>query len=165
MIILPHLIHLHTVNVSEILPLSKHLSTLLWFLHLTQSIELAFWLCLVQSLEPGFMLCQFLQLSFGWTMMSSESQLVFVLVSQCAILTHVCSCCGVEVNNLGTHGLSCRFSKGRHSHHVALNDIIKRALDSARIPCHLEPSGLYRSDGKCSDGASVVPWRCGKILL
>ena len=33
------------------------------------------------------------------------------------------------------------------------------------IPCHLEPSGLYRSDGKRSDGASVVPWRCGKILV
>ena len=65
----------------------------------------------------------------------------------------MCSCCGAEVNNLGTHGLSCRFSKGHHSHHVALNDIIKRALDSARIPCHLEPSGLYRSDGKRLDGA------------
>ena len=73
---------------------------------------------------------------------------------------HVCSCCGAEVSNLGTHGLSCLFSKGRHSRHAALNDIIKRALDSARIPCHLEPSGLYRSDG-----ASVVPWRCGKILV
>ena len=42
---------------------------------------------------------------------------------------HVCSCCGAEVNNLGTHGLSCRFSKGPHSRHAALNDIIKRALD------------------------------------
>ena len=56
---------------------------------------------------------------------------------------HVYSCCGAEVNNLGTHGLSCQFSKGRHSRHAALNDIIKRALDYARIPCHLEPSGPY----------------------
>ena len=78
---------------------------------------------------------------------------------------HMCSCCGAEVNNLGTHGLSCRFSKGRHSQHAALTDIIKRALVSARISCHLEPSGLYRSDGKRPDGASVVPWRCGKILV
>ena len=78
---------------------------------------------------------------------------------------HMCSCCGAEVNNLGTHGLSCRFSKGRHTRHAALNDIIKHALVSARIPCHLEPSGLYRSDGKHPDGASVVPWRCGKILV
>ena len=55
---------------------------------------------------------------------------------------HVCSCCGAEGNNLGTHGLSCRFSKGRHSQHAALNDILKRALDSTMIPCHLEPFGL-----------------------
>ena len=85
MIILLHLIHLHTVNVSGILPSSKHLSMLLWSLHPTLNLELAFWPCLVQSLEPGFMLCQYLQLAFRWTMMSSESQLVFVLVSQCAI--------------------------------------------------------------------------------
>ena len=108
------------------------------------------------------MLCQFIQLAFGWTMMSSESQLVFVLVSQNAI--PMCALAVVlEVNNLGTHGLSCQFSKGRHSHQATLNDIIKRALDSARIPCHLEPSCLYRSDGKRPDGASVVPWRCGKM--
>ena len=50
---------------------------------------------------------------------------------------HMCSCCGAEVNNLGTHGLSCRFSKGRHSRHAALNDINKRAPVSSRIPCHL----------------------------
>ena len=78
---------------------------------------------------------------------------------------HVCFCCGAEVNYLGTHGLSCRFSKGRHSRHAALNDIMKCTLDSARIPCHLEPSGLYRSDGKRPDGALVVPWRCGKIWV
>ena len=57
----------------------------LWSLHPTLNLELAFWPCLVQNLEPGFMLCQYLQLAFGWTMMSSESQFVFVLVSHCAI--------------------------------------------------------------------------------
>ena len=78
---------------------------------------------------------------------------------------HECSSCGAAVDELGTHGLSCRFSKGRHSRHAALNDIIKRALDSAKIPCHLEPTGLYRSDGKRPDGASLVPWRCGRVLV
>lgn len=29
----------------------------------------------------------------------------------------------------------------------------------------MEPSGLYRSDGKCPDGASAVPWKQGKILV
>ena len=78
---------------------------------------------------------------------------------------HECSACGAAVDNLGTHGLSCRFSKCRHSRHAALNDIIKCALDSAKIPCHLEPTGLYRSDGKRPDGASVVPWKYGRVLV
>ena len=42
---------------------------------------------------------------------------------------HQCSGCGSEVGELGTHGLSCRFSKGYHSRHAALNDVIKRALE------------------------------------
>ena len=34
----------------------------------------------------------------------------------------------------------------------------------AKIPSHLEPNGLYLSDGKRPDGASIVPWKGGKIL-
>ena len=49
-----------------------------------------------------------------------------------------------EVDKLGTHGLSCRFNKGRHSRHAAINDCIKRSLDCAKVPSHLEPTGLYR---------------------
>ena len=76
---------------------------------------------------------------------------------------HACSDCGV--NEDGIHGLSCRYSRRRHSRHSALNDIVKHSLEAAKVPCHLEPSGLYRSDGKRSDGASVVPWQRGKILV
>ena len=75
--------------------------------------------------------------------------------------SHLCTCCNSNVDELGVHGLCCSFSKGRHSRHASLNDIIKRALDSAKVPCHLEPAGLYHSDGKRPDGASVVPWRGG----
>ena len=71
---------------------------------------------------------------------------------------HECSNCGAQIEEFGTHGLSCCFSRGRHSRHASLNDIVKRSLDTAKIPSHLEPSGLYRSDGKRPDGASVVPW-------
>ena len=78
---------------------------------------------------------------------------------------HLCSGCGAEVGEDGIHGLSCRYSKGRHSRHAVLNDIVKRSLDAAKIPSHLEPLGLYRSDGKRPDGASVVPWQRGKILV
>ena len=60
---------------------------------------------------------------------------------------NACSDCGAEVNVDGIHGLSCRYSRGRHSRHFALNDIVKR------------------SDGKRPDGASVVPWQRRKILV
>ena len=45
------------------------------------------------------------------------------------------------------------------------SDIIKRSLESAKIPCHLEPTGLFRSDGKRPDGASIVPWKDVKVLM
>ena len=78
---------------------------------------------------------------------------------------HACSDCGAQVNEFGSHGLSCRFSRGRHSRHASLNDIIKRSLATAKVPSHLEPAGLYRADGKRPDGASVVPWKRGRILV
>ena len=78
---------------------------------------------------------------------------------------HTCSGCGGDVQEDGIHGLSCRYSTGCHSRHVALNDIVKRSLDAAKIPSNLEPSGLYRGNGKRLDGASVVPWQRDKILI
>ena len=78
---------------------------------------------------------------------------------------HECSHCGSEVDRLGTHGLSCRWSEGRHPRHAAVNDITHRSLSSANIPSRLEPSGLYRSDGKQPDGCSILPWSCGKVLV
>ena len=56
---------------------------------------------------------------------------------------HRCCSCDADVDSLGTRGLSCCSSSGRHCRHVAVNDIVKRSLDSARIPSHLKPSGLY----------------------
>lgn len=78
---------------------------------------------------------------------------------------HRCTNCEVEVNDQGTHGLSCRFSKGRHLRHGAVNDVVKRSLEAAKIPAHLEPSDIYRTDGKRPDGASIVPWKSGRVLV
>ena len=61
---------------------------------------------------------------------------------------HQCSHCGAEVDSSALHGLSCRWSEGRHSRHAAVNDLIHRALTSAKVPSRLEPSGLFLSDGK-----------------
>ena len=78
---------------------------------------------------------------------------------------HTCHHCGAEVDCHAIHGLSCRWSQGRHHRHATINYIIHRALSSAKIPSRLEPSGLYRSDGKRPDGITVVPWQRGKLLV
>ena len=79
--------------------------------------------------------------------------------------SHTCQHCGAEVSQFATHGLSCRKSAGRHHRHSAVNEIIHRALVSAHVPSRLEPSGLYCSDGKRPDGVSIVPWKCGQLLV
>ena len=73
--------------------------------------------------------------------------------------------CGAAVDQFGLHGLSCRFSTGRHYRHAALNEIIHRALTTSHIPSRLEPTGLDRSDGKRPDGITMVPWKNGNLLV
>ena len=68
------------------------------------------------------------------------------------------------MDDWGTHGLSCRFSKGRHPHHGAVNGVVKRPLEATKIPSHLEPTDTYRSDGRCLDGASIVPWKGSRVF-
>ena len=78
---------------------------------------------------------------------------------------HACQQCGTPVDCLGTHGPHCRKSVGRHPRHSAINDLVKRSLGSAKITAHLEPVGISRSDAKRPDGATVLPWRSGRILV
>ena len=80
-------------------------------------------------------------------------------------IPHLCYHCGANVDTLGTHGLSCRFSAGRHFRHAMLNDILHRALSSANVPSRLEPTGLDRTDGKRPDGITMVPWSNGRLLV
>ena len=78
---------------------------------------------------------------------------------------HCCHHCGCEVTTFATHGLSCVLSQGRYHHHSSLNDIIYRALGASRIPSRLEPSGISCSNVKRPDGATLVLWKCGKLLV
>ena len=73
--------------------------------------------------------------------------------------------CRAMIDHLGHHPLSCRFSAGRIPRHAALNDIIKRALNTAGIPSTLEPAGLDRGDGRRPDGMTAFPFRNGKALV
>jgi hypothetical protein len=76
---------------------------------------------------------------------------------------HPCRC-GQRMDELGLHGLSCRFSAGRFPRHSALNDIVKRSLQRAGLPSVLEPLGMDRGDGKRPDGITVFPFKNGKSL-
>ena len=48
---------------------------------------------------------------------------------------------------------------------IAVNNVIRRSLGSAKIALYLEPQGLERKDGKRLVGATVMPWKTGKILV
>ena len=62
--------------------------------------------------------------------------------------SHTCQHCGAEVSHFAIHDVSCRKSTGRYHCHSAVNDITHRALAVPHVPSRLEPSDLYRSDGK-----------------
>ena len=76
---------------------------------------------------------------------------------------HPCRC-GQNMDELGLHGLSCKFSAGRFPRHAALNDVMKRSLQRAGLPSVLEPLGMDRGDGKRPDGVTVFPFKNGKSL-
>ena len=100
------------------------------------------------------------------TLLDNESFLI--VISQrlgfpvCA--PHKCHC-GAIVDRYGLHPLLYRLNAGRLPRHSALNDIIKRALSSARFSAVLEPVGLDRGDGKRHDGMTVFPYSRGMCLI
>ena len=68
--------------------------------------------------------------------------------------SHVCLCV-CRMDERGLNRPSCKFSAGRYPRHVALNDIIKRGLQSAGILSVLKPEKADRADGKRPDGITV----------
>ena len=64
-----------------------------------------------------------------------------------------CDGCVAAVDEKGLHG----FSKGCHSPCCS-----SALLTPPRYP---EPTGLYRNDGKRQHGATVVPWKGGRLLV
>ena len=49
--------------------------------------------------------------------------------------------------------------------HSALSDVVRRGLSAAGIPFMLEPTGLYRGDGKRPDGITVYFYSRGRCLI
>ena len=77
---------------------------------------------------------------------------------------HRCRC-GAMADSRGHHALSCRFSAGRQPRHTALNDIVRRALQSAGVPSLLEPAGIDEGDGRLPNGMTIFPFSEGKSFL
>ena len=77
---------------------------------------------------------------------------------------HRCRC-GGQVDRLGLHPLSCRYSSGRAARHAAANNIIARGLHAAGLPSIIEPVGLSRSDGRRPDGMTTFPLKNGLCLV
>ena len=103
--------------------------------------------------------------ALGLRLDDSEVQIAISYVLDYLCAAHTCIGCGAAVDERGWQGFSSRFNKSLHSRHAALNNLVKRSLDSAKIPSHLEPTGLYSTDAKRSDGATMVPWKSSRVLV
>ena len=89
-------------------------------------------------------------------------KLIGLLLRANICVAHTCHCCKRDERN-GLHSLSCFKSAGRVSR--TLNSLMKQTLGSVDLPSMLDPRGLYRSDGKRPDGATLFPWEMGKQLV
>ena len=76
---------------------------------------------------------------------------------------HECHLCGARVDYRGS--LHWQRSLGRHPRHMAINDLIKGSLATAKIAAHLEPAGICWADVKRPDGTTVIPWKGGRIFV
>ena len=77
---------------------------------------------------------------------------------------HECIC-GTWVESTGVHSLSCRKSVGRFSRHSHVNNLIRKALESAHVPTIMKPQGVSRTNGKRPDGMTIFPWKMEKCMV
>lgn len=77
----------------------------------------------------------------------------------------VCAC-GVPVDSLGRHGLHCKKNPGKFFRHADMNQVIHQSLSSINMSSLLEPTGLFRDDGKKRpDGITYTAWEKGRALV
>ena len=81
---------------------------------------------------------------------------------------HKCTRCGKDVDQTGTHGLSCNRQVGRHPRHNRINYIIKRALGVVGFNSRIEPENLSTAEdaqGLVPDGVTQQTYRNGKCMI
>ena len=98
----------------------------------------------VSCKESGAWLDTLPILSMGLLMDNNTFQVTIGLwlsISLC--WPHACQQCGVEVDHLGLHGLSCCRSVSHHFRHAAINGIIHRAFSSSCVPSRFTTSWYF----------------------
>ena len=77
---------------------------------------------------------------------------------------HACAFCGMEVDQLGYHGLSCVSSQGRIVLHNSVNNVIYHWQQQKCLLAWSHPDCIS-ADGNRPDGITVIPWSEGKFLV
>ena len=70
-----------------------------------------------------------------------------------------------HINNNNDDNNNNNNNNGPSYRHTIITTIVQRALSAGNIPSRLEPSGLYRADGKRPDGITIAPWERGSTLI
>lgn len=74
--------------------------------------------------------------------------------------------CGIAVDAMGRHCLRCKKNAGKFFRHAELNRTIHQSLASMHTSSLLEPTGLFRDDGKKRpDGITYTAWEKGRALV
>ena len=127
----------------------------------TVTTELDYWPSLRHTAATGCTLSLWLHVEQDSTTRQRAAVGLRLGVNLCE--PHMCPC-GTLVDAKGSHELSCKRNAGRSIRNHQLDDLIWRALTRASIPWVNEPVGLFRSDGKRTDGLNLIPWQGGKCL-
>ena len=61
--------------------------------------------------------------------------------------------------------LANNYSAGCFPRHLAMKNVVKRALQKVCLPSILEPAGLGRGNGSLPDGMTVFPFSGGRSLV
>ena len=72
--------------------------------------------------------------------------------------------CNKMVDSRELHGFSCRKSTAWQEQHSHINNLIYTSILCTKTPAAKKPVGLIRTDSKCPDSSTLIPWVTDKPL-
>ncbi len=122
----------------------------------------------LKCLESGVWIDALPSPNFG-TLLDNDTLRIFVALRLGSEICQEHTCIfGARVQSSGLHASTAsavKRSAGRWSRHLALNETIRRALESSGVPSRRAPTGVSRDDGKRPDGMTFFPWKKGRLLV